>query len=359
MLRAEDFREVVSGRRGGLSGPLLRGVLRVAELPYSMAVGFRNRRYDLLRAKIERVAVPVICVGNLTLGGTGKTPLVKWLASWMTSRGAQPAIISRGYRSADGKPNDEALELRQALPDVPHVQNADRVAAARAAIDDHCCSVILLDDGFQHRRLARDLNIVLLDALEPFGYEHVFPRGTLREPLNGLQRADIVCLSRADAVSPDERQAIRHRVSEIAPQVAWCEVSHAPSGLINTSGDSQSMPTLQGRRVAAFCGIGNPAGFRHTLAVAGGEIVDWREFPDHHAYTEADLHELAEATQRARAEIAVCTQKDLVKIARQNLAGHPLWAVAIEIEFLAGQDAMEAALEKVRMTSEGRMTNDE
>jgi tetraacyldisaccharide 4'-kinase len=351
MLRAEDFREVVSGRRGGLTGPILRGVLRIVESPYSLVVGLRNRRYDLGRANVERVSVPVLSVGNLTLGGTGKTPLVKWLARRMTARGAQPAIVSRGYRSVNGKPNDEALELRQALPDVPHVQNADRVAAARAAIEYHCCNVILLDDGFQHRRLARDLDIVLLDALEPFGFEHVFPRGMLREPLSGLQRADIVCLSRADAVSPEERQGIRSRVAAIAPQVAWCEVSHSPSGLANANGQSQSIASLKGRRVAAFCGIGNPAGFRHTLETAGGEIVAWREYLDHHAYTEADLAGLAKLAERARAEIVVCTHKDLVKIARPSLGELPLAAVVIEIEFLAGQNVMEEAVRKVRITN--------
>src|SRR3954469_6838642 len=218
MLRPSEFRDLVSGRRKGILATLARGVLRVVEVPYTIAVSIRNRRYDRGAAKVQNIGVPVITVGNLTLGGTGKTPMVKWLAQRFQNAGVRVAIVSRGYGAAEGKHNDEALELAQSLADVPHIQNRDRVAAARIAIHDFKSRLILLDDGFQHRRLGRDLDIVLLDALEPFGVEHVFPRGTLREPLTGLARAQVVCLSRADAISQSERDAIRRRVANIAPQ---------------------------------------------------------------------------------------------------------------------------------------------
>jgi tetraacyldisaccharide 4'-kinase len=257
------------------------------------------------------------------------------------------AIVSRGYRATAGGSNDEALELRQSLPDVPHVQNPDRVTAARAAIEQHGCDLILLDDGFQHRRLARDLDIVLLDALEPFGFDHVFPRGTLREPVRGLRRADVVCLTRADVLAPSVREAIRHRVAEIAPRATWCELTHAPSGLLAAAGGRQSLETLRGRRVAAFCGIGNPAGFRHTLAAAGCEVVGWREFPDHHSFSQADIAELADSAERTGADLVVCTHKDLVKLNRDQLGERPLWAVTIEIAFITGQEALADALQRV------------
>ena len=189
MLRPSEFRDLVSGRRKGLLATLARGVLRVVEVPYTIAVSMRNRRYDRGTAEVHNVGVPIITVGNLTLGGTGKTPMVKWLAQRFQNAGLRVAIVSRGYGAAEGKHNDEALELAQALPNVPHIQNRDRVAAAQQAIREFKSQLMLLDDGFQHRRLGRDLDIVLLDALEPFGFEHVFPRGTLREPLAGLQRA--------------------------------------------------------------------------------------------------------------------------------------------------------------------------
>jgi tetraacyldisaccharide 4'-kinase len=342
MLDAADFREIVSERRRGLAPGLLRGVLRAAELPYSLAVGWRNRRYDRGHADVTRVSVPVISVGNLTLGGTGKTPMVKWLAQWVKARGIAVAVVSRGYGANGNGFNDEALELQQSLANIPHVQNPDRVAAAQRAIDEFGGQLVLLDDGFQHRRLARDLDIVLLDALEPFGHEHVFPRGMLREPLAGLQRADVVCLSRADAIPAKERDVIRRRVEQVAPNSAWCEATHAPVALINTSGGLQQLSLLAGKRVAAFCGIGNPAGFRHTLESTGATLAAWREFPDHHTFGPTDWNELSSLVARSNAELVVCTQKDLVKIRQEQVTGRPLWALTIELQFLTGQETLEA-----------------
>ena len=324
---------------------LARGVLRIAETPYTIAVTIRNRRYDRGAAEVHKVDVPIITVGNLTLGGTGKTPMVKWLAQRFQNAGLRVAIVSRGYGAADGKHNDEALELAQALPNVPHLQNRDRVAGAQQAIREFNSQLLLLDDGFQHRRLGRDLDIVLLDALEPFGFEHVFPRGTLREPLVGLQRANVVCLSRADAISQSERETIRKRVADIAPQAAWCEAAHAASKLVNARGESQPLEFLANHRVAAFCGIGNPAGFRHTLAAAGCEPVAWREFPDHHTFTSANQTELIATAKNSKADAFVCTQKDLVKLTQAELGGVPVWAVAIEMKFLRGQNSFEHAVD--------------
>jgi tetraacyldisaccharide 4'-kinase len=329
-------------------------VLRVAEVPYTVAVSIRNWRFDRGAAEVRNVDVPIITVGNLTLGGTGKTPMVKWLARRFQNAGLRVAIVSRGYGAAEGKHNDEALELAQSLPNVPHIQNRDRVAAAERAIHDFKSQLILLDDGYQHRRLGRDLDIVLLDALEPFGFEHVFPRGTLREPLAGLARAHVVCLSRADAISSRERDTIRERVAEIAPQVAWCEAAHAASQVVNARGESQPLDSLSKHRVAAFCGIGNPAGFRHTLAAAGCEPVEWREFADHHAFTTADQSELIALAQHSKADTLVCTQKDLVKLPQHELGGVPLWAVSIEIKFLAGKELLEQQLDQVLRQAKGR-----
>jgi len=294
---------------------------------------------------VVRPDVPIISVGNLTLGGTGKTPLVQWLARHLRQRGLRVAIVSRGYRASDGQPNDEALELAQSLPNVPHVQDADRVAAVARTVADYHAQVVLLDDGFQHRRLARDLDIVLLDALEPFGYEHVFPRGTLREPISGLRRAQLVCLSRADAISADERDNVRRRVALIAPQAVWCEVAHAASHLVNAVGEMRPLSLLAGRRVAAFCGIGNPAGFRHTLTTLGCQVVAWHSFPDHHAYPVDDMPVLTQLA--AGVEFVVCTKKDLVKLRCSQLDGVGLWAVAIEMRFLSGQEKFESSVSGV------------
>ena len=212
------------------------------------------------------------------------------------------------------------------------------------------CQLVLLDDGFQHRRLARDLDVVLLDASAPFGFEHVFPRGMLREPISALKRAHVVCLTRADLLDAAEREAIRQRVAELAPRAAWCEAAHAPHELRNAVGRTQPIAMLAGRRVAAFCGIGNPAAFHRTLEELGGGIAFWREFPDHHAYSTSDRAELSAAIGATDAELVVTTHKDLVKLPVDRLGDRPLWALAIEMQLLIGNSALESALNDVLAT---------
>ena len=165
-------------------------------------------------------------------------------------------------------------------------------------------------------RLARDLDIVLIDALEPFGFDHVFPRGTLREPLRGLARADVLALSRADMLADVERRDLRSQLIRYAPDATWCELAHAPQTLLNSQGQEQPLSSLAGQRVVAFCGIGNPAGFAHTLATCGYHVVARREFADHHHYESRDLMTLEHLATESRASALVCTHKDLVKIDR-------------------------------------------
>jgi tetraacyldisaccharide 4'-kinase len=342
-----SFRELVSGERRGVMASFLRGALRVVEGPYSWAVARRNRQFDRGRKAIERVGVPVISVGNLTLGGTGKTPLVEWLARWFRQRDVRVTIVSRGYGAKAGARNDEALELAQKLPDVPHVQNPNRVAAARTAIAEAGCQLILLDDAFQHRRIHRDLDIVLVDALEPFGYGHLFPRGMLREPMSSLRRADVIGLSRANLIDARERKRIQSLVREHAPTALWIECNHVSRGLQSAAGESAEFGTVAGWSIAAFCGIGNPEGFRRTLAQCGFDVAAFREFPDHFAYEPADVDSLAAWASKLPVEAVLCTQKDLVKIGVEGLGKKPLWAVAIGLEFSLGQAEFEARLKKL------------
>jgi tetraacyldisaccharide 4'-kinase len=341
---AADFRELASGRRRGAGATLLRGLLRAAEVPCTWAVRWRNRQFDRGSRSVESVGVPVVSVGNLTFGGTGKTPLVEWLANWFRRHDVRVALVSRGYGAEAGSRNDEALELEQKLPDVPHVQNPDRVAAARMAIEEFDSQLILLDDAFQHRRIHRDLNIVVIDATDPFGFDHVFPRGTLREPVAGVRRADVVMLSRADLVPAAERQRIRAEIARHAPHALWTESAHAPRTLLAASGAEANLESLAGRPLAAFCGLGNPAGFRHTLEQLGCQIVDFREFPDHFAYGRADVESLAAWAADSRAEAVVCTHKDLVKLGIDQLASRPLWAVVIGLQILEGAAELEERL---------------
>lgn len=337
LLNASTFKEIVGGRRRGAGPSLLRGTLRIGESGYAAAVRLRNALYDLGVKKAHRAGAPVVSVGNLTLGGTGKTPMVRWLAEWFRDQGIRPAVVSRGYGSTPGEANDEALELRLLLPGVPHLQNPDRVASAREAVEKLDCNLILLDDGFQHRRIARDFDIVLIDASAPFGFGHVFPRGLLREPASGLRRADAVVLTRADLIEPADRKSIWQAVRRHAPRAIRAEAIHAPRDK-----STGSFPM-----VAAFCGIGNPAGFRHTIEQCGYRIAAFREFPDHHRYNGDDLASLDHWAGGLDVSAVLCTCKDLVKINRDRLGRKPLSAVRIDVEFLAGREALESRLKKI------------
>ncbi len=330
------------------------------EVPYTWAVELRNWRFDRGRAAVQTVDVPVISVGNITAGGTGKTPMVAWLANWFTHHGVAVALISRGYRAPkdDGSGgldssragNDEARELAQRLPEVPHLQNPDRVAAAHLAIRQHACQLIVLDDAFQHRRIHRDLDIVLIDALQPFGYGHVLPRGLLREPIHRLARADLIALSRADAVDEARRRQLRAEVLKVAPKAAWIELVHRPQSLLDAAGQVVSIDQLKGLRIAAFAGIGNPQGFYHSLEQLGCELVARRAFPDHFHYDQDDLAELADwVAGLTEVDAVVCTCKDLVKIDTTRIAACPLWALVIDVHILRGLDVLEQHLERIRL----------
>jgi tetraacyldisaccharide 4'-kinase len=347
LLSPAEFHELVSGRRRGPKAALTRALLRTLEVPYTAAVRLRNWRYDTGRATIHRSGVPVVSVGNITLGGTGKTPTVEWLVRWFAERGVRAGIVSRGYGAEHGRPNDEALELAEKLPGVPHVQDADRVRGARRAVEECGCQLLVLDDGFQHRRLARDFDLVLVDALEPFGFDHLVPRGTLREPLAGWHRADALMLTRAELADETQRAAIRARAMQLAPEALWLEATHAPRALRAPGGAERPLTSLAGQRVVAFCGIGNPAGFRHALAGCHFDVVAAREFADHMAYSAQNVREIAAWADRQDASAVVCTHKDLVKVGPQWQAAKPLWALSGQLQILTGQDALAARLEEL------------
>jgi len=346
---AESFRRLVEGSDTGAGATLTRAILAGLAAPYGLAVTCRNAAYDRRWLRIGGAGVPVVSVGNLTLGGTGKTPLVAWVARAVSAAGLRPAIVSRGYAAAAGATSDEAAELAVLLPDVPHVADRDRVAGSRAAAAAGA-DLVVLDDGFQHRRLARDLDLVAVDATDPFGCGRLFPRGLLREPLTGIRRADAVILTRASAVDPERRSAIREGIRSAAggplPGV-WVEASHSPRQLRTASGGTLPIETLGGRRIAAFAGIGNPAAFRGTLERLGAAPVAFRAFPDHHPYRPQDLASLEAWLRQCGAEMAVTTLKDLVKIQSDTIGGVPLTAVEIALAIDTGADDLHGLLAPV------------
>ena len=343
-----DFlRDTMSGRNSGFGPAALRTALSLASCIYAREMSRRNRRFDR-GIGVHSAGVPVISVGNLTAGGTGKTPVVAMLANYFRRWGVNVALLSRGYRSQRGSVNDEALVLERLCP-VPHVQQPDRVAGAAHAVATFGSELLILDDGFQHRRLARDLDIVLIDATNPFGYGHLLPRGLLREPLHALKRAHLVLLTRADCITRKTRTDIAGRIAAAAPHVPIVDVSFPPMRLVNASGEKRPLESLNEVPTLAFCGIGNPAGFAATLAAARIRPVDMIPFRDHHHYVASDLSRLARRAHALGAGAAVTTLKDLVKLRDDRLpqpSSASVWAVEIGCEIVANSEVLFAKLDE-------------
>jgi tetraacyldisaccharide 4'-kinase len=340
----EYFRSLIAGGSRGVTATALRSVLWAASLPYGCGVRLRNRLYDRGLKQSTRVEIPVVSVGNLTLGGTGKTPCVEYVARFYRRCGLRVAILSRGYGSYRGR-NDEALVLEENLPDVPHLQDIDRVSLARTAIAELESEILVLDDGFQHRRLHRDLDLVLIDATCPWGHGHLFPRGFLREPPSSLRRAGVIVLTHCDQVDAASRQALRRSLSRRVSNAPIVETSHRPIELSNEDERTANLDLVSERPVAAFCGIGNPDSFRRTLMDQGARMQAFRSYPDHHAYTREDVDELRRWASRLPPDcIVVTTQKDYVKIRLSRLGGRPLLGLRIGLHIEAGREVFDSRL---------------
>ncbi len=314
--------------------------LGVPAIAYGGAVRLRNRFYDTAGVT-RRAGIPVLSVGNLTVGGTGKTPIVAWIVRALAAQGYRPAVVSRGYGGTAGKGplvvsdgsgprvgfercGDEPLLLARTLPGTLVVVGSDRLAGARAA-HRAGANVVVLDDGFQHRSLARDLDIVLLDAHNPFGNYRLLPAGTLREPLAGLARASVVLITRArlgESMVVIERVVRRYNRS-----VPILRAGHRRVGFVDADGN----PVPRPRRALAFCGVGNPASFAADVEACGFEVVDLRVFADHHRYGAVEVEEMVRLARRAEASL-VTTEKDLLRVPGRFLRAKDAALVALRIE---------------------------
>jgi tetraacyldisaccharide 4'-kinase len=343
----DTYLALIRGERGGPIAGLARLGLWLVAFPYGWGVRLRNLAFDRGWKARVKVDVPVVSVGNLTLGGTGKTPCVEFLAHGFRKRDMRAAILSRGYGSEHGR-NDEALVLEENCPDVPHLQGGDRAALAQVAIEELESEVLILDDGFQHRRLKRDLDVVLVDATCPWGLGYLFPRGLLREPKTSLRRANVSIITRCNAVAVETIAAIRREIETVAPGLPIVESDHRPAAWLNSAGEIRPVDDFHGKTVAAFCGLGNPDAFRRTLTDLGCTIAAWRTFPDHHAYTREDIEDLRNwARTLPENAILATTQKDLVKIRLDRLGDRELWALKIELAIRGGSEWLDAAIERV------------
>lgn len=332
------------------------GLIQKTLYPFAKIYGFvvKTRIFFYKKGILKSVClpVPVISVGNITVGGTGKTPVVEYIARYLQAKGKRVAILSRGYaariRRESGSPgenvcNDEYLLIKENIPDVPHLMNKDRIKGGLEAIERFQAEYLVLDDGFQHLRLARDLNIVIIDALNPFGYEQIIPRGMLREPLEGLRRADMILLSHADQCGRDKITGITNRLHEIAGDVPVIETVHKPICLESAKDAAKlDIRCLRGKRVFVFCAIGNPVSFRKSIENLGAGIAGFRVFPDHHVYTLSELQELNSEALGTKPDAIVITQKDGVKIGNSlSVWDFPVWTLKIEICVVNGREIFE------------------
>jgi tetraacyldisaccharide 4'-kinase len=340
-----DLRTIQSGG-GGAAGALARAGLAALSCGYTAATAARNALYALGWAPVHRLPVRTVSIGNLVAGGTGKTPFTAWLASRARIAGRRPGILSRGYgpRPAGADLSDEGLVLFDLLgPAVPQVEDPDRVRGGGALLAAHpATDLVLLDDGFQHRRLGRDVDLVLLDATNPFGYGRRLPRGTLREPPDALARAHAVVLTRAERVKPPVLEEVFREVRRLAPKALVATARTRPTALVRADGATAPLLDVKGRPVLAYAGIGNPWAFRGTLEDLGCRVVADRFVPDHHALSLREADEIVQAASAAGAELIVTTRKDLVKW--RALARRPegLVAVDVETDVTEGADALLA-----------------
>jgi len=333
------FLSVISGKRRGPLAALLRAFLSAATLLYAFLHGTRRLLYRSGLLRSHKFPVPVVSVGNLTAGGTGKTPLVEFLARWFARKNFRVAVLARGYgRSTAEGPDDEDLISEMELENVVRLAGSDRVVQGRRALADYRAQLLLLDDGFQHYRIQRGLDIVAIDATAPFSNGRLLPRGLLREPASALRRADLVILTRVDQAAPADLAALRARVG---PAV---ETVHKPVHLRSLGNKKRhGLEWLKGRPVCAFCGVGNPDAFRRTLEDLGAEVVLFRPFDDHHAYTPSEIRRLNAEAQEFMVDAFVTTEKDATKLKADGFE-LPLMALRVEIDITAREELLEERL---------------
>ena len=323
----------------------MRGSLRFAGLFYSAAIRIRNWFYDKRFLGTNKASVPVISVGNITAGGTGKTPLVALLAGQISANN-KCAILTRGYKTNQGI-SDEVALLSQACPGIPVVVNPNRVTGAAEAVTQGA-SVLLMDDGFQHRRLGRDLDIVTIDATCPFGFARILPAGLLREPVSSLKRADAVVITRADQVEQEELQCIEKELLSIKADLVIAHAVHRPACIVYSAGGEMPLTSLRQKKVSAFCGIGNPEAFFVTCRSLGAELLATETLDDHHHYLESDIERFTQCAKSAGAELVLTTEKDLVKIDTSWLSktALPFACVRIEIELIKGRQRITELIQR-------------
>jgi tetraacyldisaccharide 4'-kinase len=372
------FIEVVFEERHDFKARLARAVLFGSSKIYHVLITLHRWLINVRIFRDKTLGVQVIAVGNLTVGGTGKTPVVEKFARVLQNEGRKVAILSRGYRSkpaplhqrllnkilfredqtpprivSDGRSllldsemaGDEPYMLASNLRDVIVLVDKDRVKSGRYAIEKFGCDTLLLDDGFQYWRLrGRRHDVVLIDRQQPFGNEHLFPRGTLREPHSHLARAHTIFITKSDG----QTRELRERISRLNATAAIIECVHQPLYFEDVfTGERKGLELLAGKKVASLSGIAQPQSFEESLTKLGGELVYSKRFADHHRFTQQEILNAINRSVKRQADLIVTTQKDAVRFPKIDRRDLPFFFMRVEIKIMSGADGFEDCVRKI------------
>ena len=371
--------KLMAGKREHRFDQAVIDFLFLASRFYRMGIQFRNWMYDKRVIRNRALGCLVVSIGNLSCGGTGKTPVVEVFARTLSAKGRKVAILSRGYRSrkipfwtrlkmrlrnqkielppkvvSDGKnllmdsefSGDEPYMLASNLPGVSVVVDKDRVKSGIYAIDNFHTDVIILDDGFQYLMLKPHINIVLVDSSDPFGNGHVLPRGILREPIKNIRRADYVFLTKSDGSHKIHhlKNFIRHHTH----RAEIIECCHKPKYLVELeSRKKEELSYLKGAHAAALSAIARPESFEGFLEELGAELVLKDHYADHHRYTDQEILDFIAEAKSAGAEMIVTTEKDAVRIPKLEKYDLPIYFLRIEIDILSGQESFDQCISRI------------
>lgn len=370
--------EVIFEERRGTVAELTRTLLFLLSKLFQVLVKTRRFLYNVRILRDSTLGVQVIAIGNLTVGGTGKTPVVEKFARELRDEGRNVAILSRGYRSkptplherllnkillredttpprvvSDGKSllldsetaGDEPYMLASNLKDVVVLVDKDRVKSGRYAIEKFGCDTLLLDDGFQYWKLrGRRQDIVLVDCQQPFGNERLLPRGTLREPPSHLARASTIFITKSDGKTNE----LRRRIAELNPTAGIIECVHHPLYLEDVfTAQRFDLDLIKARKVASLSGIAQPESFEHNLVKIGSELVYSKRFADHHRFTQQEVLNAINRSKKRQAEMIITTQKDAVRFPKIDRRDLPILFMRVEIKIVSGADDFQDCVRKI------------
>lgn len=351
-MNQQAYRKLISSRSDSPAAAILRFFLAIATIAYSIGIRLRNFLYSKGWLKIHTADVPVISIGNITTGGTGKTPLVIWLCKFLQKNDIQCAVLTRGYKiRATGDKRratmDEPAILTKNCPQAKIIVNPDRVEAAAEAVNKLGAKALIMDDGFQHRRLARELDIVTIDGTCPFGYGKLLPAGLLREPVASLKRADAAVLTRCDQISESELSQIEKKLRLINPDMIIAKSIHSPVCAKTINNQEITIEQLRGRKIFAFCGIGNPDAFLNTIKSTGANLIGSKIYNDHYYYTDSDINDIHDRANRLEADLILTTQKDWTRttLLSSTKKDIPFAYLAVELKFISGEDKITHLIE--------------